>query len=445
MIDVVLFSISGSQEIPEITELLERWYESPIVPNNYKDVLKYTLDIVREGGHYPTKEYYELYFQDTGQYYASVTELLHYAKIADDYFERVHLQEEVTKIFNSAKSADDMRSMLTTVLDSDEGLSEDDEFSPKLYSDLDAMPHSEGIKSGIGPIDQLTNGFQPTTVPTIAAFTAHGKSTCWNSIMFKSALSGKKVVCLSLEMAPEILWLQLEARYMYEVKNLQITSSDLIQRKLSKEMKAKVQSFEPDFKKDIVSNILIVDSSVLKKEMKRSSTAWINLYKKWDKRLGGLDLVVHDHVGQYERLFPEEGNNIIKMITDATVRFRSRNGTGVVSGFACQTNREGYKRALRNRGVYDLTAISDLNEVERASTYVIFLFTPEESLLSQETLVTMAKHRLGGILSEPTPVAFIPSVSIVGSNVDQISYEDDLSSLDGDFGSFDSLGGDFDI
>ncbi len=445
MIDVVLFSISGNSDIPEITELLERWYESPLVPKNYKDVLKYTLDIVREGGHYPAKDYYELYFQDTGQYYASVTELLHYAKIADDYFERVHLQEEVTKIFNSAKSADDMRSSLTAVLDSSSEGVEDAEFSPKLYSDLDDMPHSEGIKTGLGPIDQLTNGFQPTMVATIAAFTGHGKSTCWNSILFKSALSGKKVVNLSLELAPQLVWLQLEARYMYEVKNLQITSTDLIQRKLSKEMKAKVKSFEEDFRRDIVSNVLIVDSSVLKKEMKRSSTAWINLYKKWDKRLGGLDLVIHDHVGQYERLFPEEGNNIIKMITDATVRFRSRKGTGVVSGFACQANREGFKRASRNRGVYDLTAISDLNEIERASSYVVFLYTPEESMLSQETIVTMAKHRLGGILSEPTPVAFIPSVSIVGSNVDQISYEDDLSSLDSDFGSFNGLDGDFDL
>ena len=92
MIDVVFFSVAGNQEIAEITELFERWNNSSIVPKTYKDALKYTLDIVREGGHYPAKEYYDMYFQDSGQYYASVVELQHYARIVDDYFERAHIQ-----------------------------------------------------------------------------------------------------------------------------------------------------------------------------------------------------------------------------------------------------------------------------------------------------------------------------------------------------------------
>ena len=72
---------------------------------------------------------------------------------------------------------------------------------------------------------------------------------------------------------------------------------------------------------------------------------------------------------------------------------------------------------------------------------MIFLYTPDDRKLAQETLVTMAKHRLGSVLPEPTPVAFLPSVCIVGSNVEQISYDGDLGALGGDFGDFSS--GDF--
>ena len=79
---------------------------------------------------------------------------------------------------------------------------------------------------------------------------------------------------------------------------------------------------------------------------------------------------------------------------------------------------------------------------ERASAYIVFLFTPEDKAISQETVVTLAKHRLGTTLSEPTPVSFIPSVSIVGSTVEQISYDDDISSFGDEFGDFGS-GGDF--
>lgn len=113
-----------------------------------------------------------------------------------------------------------------------------------------------------------------------------------------------------------------------------------------------------------------------------------------------------------------------------------------MSLFACQCNRDGLKRATKRNGVYDVTAISDLNEVERASAYIVFLYTPEDKAISQETVVTLAKHRLGTTLSEPTPVAFVPSVSIVGSTVEQISYTDDLSSLGEEFGDFGG-GGDF--
>lgn len=243
--------------------------------------------------------------------------------------------------------------------------------------------------------------------------------------------------------------MMFQARWLYEVHNLQVTSTDLIQKKLTKEMLAKVKSLESEYTEEFASNIIVCDSSVLPKGINKSSSVWVLLFKSWERKLKGLDLVAHDHIGQYDRLFPEEGNNIIKMITDATVVYKNKEGAKIVSLFACQCNRDGLKRATKRNGVYDITAISDLNEVERASAYIVFLYTPEDKAISQETVVTLAKHRLGAILSEPTPVAFIPSVSTVGSTVEQISYNDDISSFGDEFGDFGGSGdftsGDLDL
>ena len=318
-------------------------------------------------------------------------------------------------------------------------------FNVSLYHDYFA----EEIVS----VERCVSDVFDVTVPSTHLFMAKGfvnhNTQATISIIFRNAKKGKKCVYLSLEMPKEQVWMMFQARWLYEVHNLQVTSTDLIQKKLTKEMLAKVKSLEAEYTEEFASNIIVCDSSVLPKGINKSSSVWVLLFKSWERKLKGLDLVAHDHIGQYDRLFPEEGNNIIKMITDATVVYKNKEGAKIVSLFACQCNRDGLKRATKRNGVYDITAISDLNEVERASAYIVFLYTPEDKAISQETVVTLAKHRLGAILSEPTPVAFIPSVSTVGSTVEQISYNDDISSFGDEFGDFGGSGdftsGDLDL
>ena len=66
-------------------------------------------------------------------------------------------------------------------------------------------------------------------------------------------------------MPKEQVWMMFQARWLYEVHNLSVTSTDLIQRKLTKEMLAKVKSLEPQYLEEFASNIIICDSSVLPK------------------------------------------------------------------------------------------------------------------------------------------------------------------------------------
>lgn len=439
MIDVVFFSVAGNQEIPEITELFERWNNSEIVPKVYKDALKYTLDIVREGGHYPAKEYYDMYFQDSGQYYASVVELQHYAKIVDDYFERAHIQEEITKTLNTAKSADELKASLSALIENSMEQSVDEDDKPILYSETVETPHGEGLTTGIQPVDQLTNGFQPGTVATIAGFTGHGKTQATISIIFRNAKKGKKCVYLSLEMPKEQVWMMFQARWLYEVHNLSVTSTDLIQRKLTKEMLAKVKSLEPQYLEEFASNIIICDSSVLPKGISKTSAVWVLLYKSWERKLKGLDLVAHDHIGQYDRLFPDEGNNIIKMITDATVNFQTKVGNRVVSLFACQCNRDGLKRATKRNGVYDVTAISDLNECGHSDTITTVICGKERGLTfgqvrkrfkeGKALSVDCVDYSTGKVVSTDIEDAFVTGRVSPNYNWRKLTYEGSGKSI----------------
>lgn len=446
MIEVFFFSIAGKKAVAEVTAQLQDWYSSEYVPKVYKESIKYTLEIVTKGEQYPSSDYYSLYFTDSGLKYSTKAEILNYADLCTDYYKRLFLSEELTSCINQAKTYPELQALVSQSVETSKTVTEDfTEYSPALYTEILQTPYAEGIKTGISAIDSLTNGFQPTTVATLGGYAGEGKSLTALSIIYKNALQGKKCVYLSLEMAPVLIWEMLEARFMYEAKGLQITTTDLIQRKLTKENVEKLAEFEEEFRERVVSNVLVVDTGCLTKECAKSTLFWKRLYQRFDAYLNGLDLVVHDHVGQYDRLYPDLGNIVLKMISDCTVTFRNSQGVGVCTLWCCQANREGWKRALRNNGLYDKSAVADLNAIERESSYLMFVCTPPDKLIVQETIVCMPKHRLGAPLTEPVPVSFIPSVVMVGSTVEQISYTEDFSDMGAEFGDFSVTGEDSNI
>ena len=185
------------------------------------------------------------------------------------------------------------------------------------------------------------------------------------------------------------------------------------------------------FKEMMKSYLLIWDESKLSKKIMFSDRLLKQLYKKAETKLGGLDFVVWDHVTQFDLMYEGEGNRCIKTIQMVTKTYKNQNNMPLMTGFAVQANREGWKRASKRDGRYDLTAISDNNEVERSSSYVLFLFTSEDMRLTQETKVTMAKNRLGQILVEPVVTTFNPAVLVVGDLISKVEYQDDFT----DFGT----------
>lgn len=369
MIDVFFFSIAGKKSNSAIDTLIEKFLSEPTIPPHERKILEHTKLVSKEGS-YPSKEYYDTFYKYQGIKYNSLSEIAVYCKSAIDFYKLQDYNKKTLTLINEANTPKDFVAGITKIIESQDSTNDDcfEDYHPITYSDVIDKPETKGCTSGIPEIDALTNGFQDYTIASICAFTGHGKSTEVVSMMFKNALQGKKAVLFSLELSPDLVWMQFQARYLYEVKGLQITAQDLIMRKLTSEMKNKVKEYDEDYRRDITNNIMILDESYLSKSIMLNPSLLKSLLKKCELKMGGLDLIAFDHVGQFELMWPDCGNQIIRAIQVVTKTYKTEEGEGFATIFAVQTNREGLKRAARRNGLYDLLAISDLNECVHPDT-----------------------------------------------------------------------------
>lgn len=123
-------------------------------------------------------------------------------------------------------------------------------------------------------------------------------------------------------------------------------------------------------------------------------------------------------------------NQYISFIRRLGIRFRRdkenptqwRKLTNVV---LAQTNRTGWQRAVKNNGRYTLTALSEANELERASSYVVTLFTNEDMKISKEASAQLLKSRYGQTIYEPINIFADPERYIVGE--ENVSVNNEMS------------------
>ena len=441
MINVFLFSIAGKKSNAKLNDLLHKLESSEYTPREDRRIITHTLKIANEGN-YPSEDYYSQFYSTPNITYHTLAELSNYVNDTLDFYKQESIRKKVIEAVNDSNdSKSTIEAISKIVSDTPRDSSVTEQISTFTFGKSLERPITAGIKTGVTELDEITNGFQPATIATIAAFTGHGKSTFTNSIIFKNALDGKKCVLLSLELAPDLVWLQLEARYMYQVKGLQVSTQDLLFHKVSSDIQQKILDAEQDFINDFASNVIIIDEGFINKKIATDYKLFTSLIKEiTDKWNGKLDILGVDHAGQFELLYPECGNQVIKALQSFSKTYESEEGAKPVVLMAVQCNRDGNAYAMKHDGKYNLQAIADLNEVERSSSYIVFMYTSDDSKIMQETKITLSKHRLGSVIPEPFVTTFRPEVLTVGESVEKISV-DESEFNSGDFGGFGDLGG----
>ena len=438
MIAKFFYSIAGLKQSIPVDDMLYNMSSLPFINQKDKNVADYCLKCA-EHGNYPSADYFaNLYDKPESLAKTEAEIVLHYKSMVDFYL-RQTLMKNATKVINETSTSSDLLNGLSRLVNDTETTTDAefnfDDCKPELYGDVD-KPLESGLMTGIDELDQTTNGFQRGTVVSFCAFTGHGKTTLCDSTAYTNIASGKKVMILSIELPPDMVWKQFETRYMFE-RELAVDVHNMEHHTLDLSVGELVVSLEPDFKRDVVPNLLIIDESKITKKVMTDYRKINKLFKAAERKMGGLDMVIVDHVGQLELLYPETGNIILKQLTSAAKTFTNENGEKIVMVWAVQCNREGNRRAIRREGQYDLQAIADLNEVERSSSYCVFLYTSDAMKITQETKVSMLKNRLGVPIPVPFKTSFTPSVMMVGKKFDRADMNDidySFTEMNGDFG-----------
>ena len=113
-----------------------------------------------------------------------------------------------------------------------------------------------------------------------------------------------------------------------------------------------------------------------------------------------LDFLIVDYVGlmvqdKNERYgdFNIDMNGIIKKLKNLAMTFNNGKMLRIITPF--QSNRDGYKEAIKNEGVFQLTALSNANEAERSSDGVISLYMSADMKKQGRVKVSCLKNRRG--------------------------------------------------
>ncbi len=280
----------------------------------------------------------------------------------------------------------------------------------KIVNMYERKLDNTGIKTGIGPIDDMVGGLKAGQVSVVAGFTGHGKSITSVSIMHSAIEQGFNVCYLSLELSAEHLMYNLISRHsLGRDFARKIEHRDLKSKKLSEDDWNYVKDrIIPDLN-SLPGKFYIMDEQDIEAY---NFFAFDNKFQEIEnlaiQETGkGLDLIIVDHVqmlaytGQDAKL---SENTIVNrwcnyFRSNCLDFLKSKRQLHVI--LVAQINRLGFKKAQKNNGMYDLTALKEANEIETCASVILGVFSDPSLIVSNQIKVGILKNRDGSRFSEP--------------------------------------------
>jgi hypothetical protein len=293
----------------------------------------------------------------------------------------------------------------------------------------------KGLSSCIQLVDQKAGLMAPGSLNTIMGFSGQFKTTHAVNIAYRNAFEHQNnIAFVSLEMAREDLEWSFLSRHSLEPKfdKYEFIPHDAMRNgTLTPEQEGYLfDVIAPDFDRygkgvsgtdPYKGKIFILDRTDfaslapddLYATMERLDIqcqqqtgfpidAWI-----WDHlqmfKFGGT---VDKNKNEYQVL-----NGYANQLMQWALDFRGRKTTQIM---LAQVSREGFKKAIRAKGAYDLTALAEVNEAERASTRVYALYSDEALKAASEVKVQVLKSRFGAPSEFPFGTTVKPECAQIG-------------------------------
>ena len=334
------------------------------------------------------------------------------------------------------------------------------------------MRDRAGLKTFVDQIDDEIGSIPKGAMCTLAGFTGSFKTTWAANIAIKNVLEGKHVAYISLEVSKEQLEYSVLSLFSNDTRFTRIgyhplSLTNIMQNKLSSdELDFLCDVLEPEYRRVIEPNFVIIDRTCFNTY---NESEFIDVLYRVDDEMP-IDAIFVDHVGELAlRSNLYNGNNTgaiinkyVSFFGGLTVNFRLKDNEKkqVATVLVAQTNRGGYKAAAasfrklsmvnrpgdKNKSLntqiegYNLTALSDSNELERFSSIVMTVFANEDMKAAKQAYVQVLKTRYGNCVL-PTPVDISPEFYSFGgdASVDEselsVDLIDSLSSCASNFGS----------
>lgn len=303
------------------------------------------------------------------------------------------------------------------------GVVADDNYIPitaNFQETYDKQQKLVGISFLCSDLDNLTGGITPGQVCTILGAPGSMKTTYSSNIAYGALKDGKNVLYLSLEEPAAQLYSKWLSRCSLDAK-CPIPQKDIVQRNLDeKQYKMLFEVVVPKFA-SYPGKLYIVDEQDLPDyAIPTFESKFKEVDKLAKKETGhGIDVLVVDHVQLLK--FALGDTDTITTINKYVSFFRQMSLSWLHEPrqisviLLSQANREGIAFAQKNNGQYQSQHVAEASEVERASAYIISVYTDAMSQLTNQLTLCAVKLRGAALPASVIPIYEDGSVYQVGS------------------------------
>lgn len=284
----------------------------------------------------------------------------------------------------------------------------------------------EGISFLCSDLDDRTGGITPGQVCTILGAPGSMKTTYSSNIAYNAMKQGKNILYLSLEEPAIQLYSKWLSRCSIDT-NTPIPQQDINLHKLDEKQQDALYNKVMPTMNGYPGKIYIVDEQQLSD---RSVVTLETKFKEIDKLAReetghGIDLLVVDHI----QLFKFDLGVRIDTITTINmyVSFLRQQALSwlhekrqIAVILLSQANREGYEYARKNDGAYLSQHVAEASEVERASAYIISVYTNSETQISNQLTLCAVKLRGAALPPSVIPVYEDGAYYLVGNTTDPL-------------------------
>lgn len=324
------------------------------------------------------------------------------------------------------------------VVDEAELTEEDSTSSAQSFKEFYQRKKSQstGLLTFVKEIDEKIGGLPLGGCSVLFGYVAQFKSLMANNIAYGNAKKlNYNIVIVSLEVSKEDVLINLLSRHSYDPKFAKypaIAHQKIRTCALSEEEESYLMDvIAPDFYSQ-GGKIIILD------ETKFSTFSFAEIRSKLEEADDecirdtgyGIDAVIWDHANLFKfnsskvskQNEGSEINEYVSFIRKLSIKFRRMPGEKdyrkIHSLILAQANREGYKRAHKLKGVYDLRAISEANELERGAQQIFSIYTNEDLKVAKEATMQILKNRTGATMVDPCSIFVDPVNYVAGEEVE---------------------------